>query len=627
MKSNSFLLIFLFLLIFASSCSHSKQQALLPELEHAEAIMYAYPDSVLKVLEQMRMPETSDRLNHATWALFMTQAKYKNYIKQSDSLANIAFDYFMKQDDPQRKALALYLKGGIYGEMGDEEKAIPFFLEAADEIQKTSDYLLAHLIYIGMSSIYKFHEFPQEYAKEALEKAYNYAKLSGDETYIRSSLIQFARYYLAYEDYDNAIRCYEESLTFAAGMDRGNSGMVNDIANRIKLEMSEIYSRKKEYAKALEYAMPEFKTMTEDNPDYPRACALVGLNYFHLHNQDSAYFYLKKSLETEGVYGKRATCEALVYLSYDKKKYEEMIDYFHQLQIHIVAAQERERTKAILEIQEKYDKEKLLNEKNQLQIEKDRTFRTGLFILIALLCLMVVLIYRYQRRLLQKERTIQKNEEQLRLFKLRIHENEVLISRNNNRINELSMEMEQNQEIQELFEEQKSAVADIQCQNELLRQENETLQKNIRHYSSTLQKKSEELDALNVLSEENLRLQERERFLSYQLFKKTKVLNELKTSPKYLDAVRWEEVKEAIDWLYDDYTKRLTKEFPSLTESDLQICYLMKLHLSISEIATLLGISPTSVSKRKLRLKERMSQESMKRTHDRKGQELWLWEN
>ena len=64
---------------------------------------------------------------------------------------------------------------------------------------------------------------------------------------------------------------------------------------------------------------------------------------------------------------------------------------------------------------------------------------------------------------------------------------------------------------------------------------------------------------------------------------------------------------------------------PSLTESDLQICCFIKLGIANPGIADLLGIESTSVSKRKLRLKERITQ---KIGAFGKGQtlDLWLWE-
>ena len=84
-------------------------------------------------------------------------------------------------------------------------------------------------------------------------------------------------------------------------------------------------------------------------------------------------------------------------------------------------------------------------------------------------------------------------------------------------------------------------------------------------------------------------------------------MKELRLSPKYIKTQgEWEDIIEAVNVLYDNYTIRLNQRYQSLTESDIQICILIKLHLNNSTIATLIGISPASVTKRKQRLKERM---------------------
>lgn len=93
-------------------------QTLLPPLVKAEHIMYEYPDSALNILQEMQMPASSDKLQNATWALLLTQAKYKNYIEEvtDSTLINIAYDYFMKKGNAQRKAMTLYYKGVLYME-------------------------------------------------------------------------------------------------------------------------------------------------------------------------------------------------------------------------------------------------------------------------------------------------------------------------------------------------------------------------------------------------------------------------------------------------------------------------------------------------------------------------------
>ena len=619
MKNNFFFWDVLILVVSVSSCSPQKQSALLPELKHAEAIMYQYPDSALTLLEQMRMPKSSDGLNHATWCLLLAQAKYKNYTKQpSDSLINIAYDYFMEQDDPQRKALVLYLEGVINAELDEAEKAIQFYLKAIDEVERMTEYQLGHLIYTGLGQIYIYRKL-YDYAEDALEKSRYYADLSENKRYMVNSLLLMGRLYSVWKNWDKAIEYYREAI------DVSDNNGDEKFSGHIMLEMSSVYGSKGDYRKALEYAQRGFELKNENDPDYYQGLLTIGKIYCLMANADSAYYYYDKALLSENLHIRRSVYGGLFLLNRNEKKYKEALEYIEQYQIYSDSIQKIDRASAIVEIQEKYNKEKLLNEKNQLEIERDQTLRTTLSILILLLCTIAIIVYSYQRRLLQKERTIQKNEEQLRLYTLKVRENEVLISRNENRIQELSMEIEQNQEIQELLEEQKNAIVGIRKQNEALRKENEILQGNISHYSSTLQEKSKELELLNALTEENLRLQDRERFLSGQLLKKTKTLNDLKVSPKFLNFAQWEDVKEAIDWLYENYTKRLMKELPSLTESDLQICCLIKLRLAIPEIATLLGISPASVSKRKLRLKERIIQELGEPLSENKTLDLWLW--
>ena len=70
---------------------------------------------------------------------------------------------------------------------------------------------------------------------------------------------------------------------------------------------------------------------------------------------------------------------------------------------------------------------------------------------------------------------------------------------------------------------------------------------------------------------------------------------------------------------------RQCHQIPSLTDGDIQICCLIKLRFSNGDIANMLAISPTSVSKRKLRLKERIVQE-IGSLGENQSLDLWLME-
>ena len=84
-------------------------------------------------------------------------------------------------------------------------------------------------------------------------------------------------------------------------------------------------------------------------------------------------------------------------------------------------------------------------------------------------------------------------------------------------------------------------------------------------------------------------------------------------------------MRDTVYFTLPNYTKRLYHQIPSLTDGDIQICCLIKLRFSNGDIANMLAISPTSVSKRKLRLKERIVQE-IGSLGENQSLDLWLME-
>ena len=301
-------------------------------------------------------------------------------------------------------------------------------------------------------------------------------------------------------------------------------------------------------------------------------------------------------------------------------------DFQHarKLQMKSIEIGKTDRNKALIEMQEKYDQQKIINENNLSQIKKDRIIRNVLIALIILSFIIAITNYLYQRKIVSQKQEISEKEEKIRYFTMKIHENETLINRNKMRIEELTIQMEGSLEIKEQWKEQNKIRQEIQQQNETLKLENNNLQNHISNYAQSLKEKSKELEAMEHLSKENQYLHKREAFLCNQLIKQTELFNKLKTT-KYIDNKLWQEIKEKIDLLFDNYTKRLCHQIPSLTDGDIQICCLIKLRFSNGDIANMLAISPTSVSKRKLRLKERIVQE-IGSLGENQSLDLWLME-
>lgn len=596
------------------SCTHNKNYTTTfqPELAKAEAIMYRYPDSALHILQGIQPDNPSDNEQYATWALLMTQAQYKNQIEQSDSLINIAYSYFTKHDNAQRKALALYYKGILCHESHHAEDALSFYLEATAEIEKTNDYQLGFLINSEIGLMYLYRKL-NDYAMEYFEKAHHNAELSNNQTYIAFSFIYIARAFSQKKQYNKAIEYYEKAIKI---------GQVNNYPTILASAMNEtsfLFLKIGENKKALQYAKDCIKIKKTDQRIFS-----LGDTYRYLKMYDSAYFYLNQASLSPNIHTARSAYQALYYISQEEKDYKKAVEYSNKLWFYQDSIGKTDRNKALIEMQEKYDQQKIINENNLSQIKKDRIIRNVLIALIILSFIIAITNYLYQRKIVSQKQEILEKEEKIRYFTMKIHENETLINRNKMRIEELTIQMEGSQEIKEQWKEQNKIRQEIQQQNEMLKLENNKLQNHISNYAQSLKEKSKELEAMEHLSEENQYLHKREAFLCNQLINQTELFNKLKTT-KYIDDQLWQEIKEKIDLLFDNYTKRLYHQIPSLTDGDIQICCLIKLRFSNGDIAKMLAISPTSVSKRKLRLKERIVQE-IGSLGENQSLDLWLME-
>ena len=602
------------IIISLISCTHNKNYptAFQPELAKAEAMMYRYPDSALHILQGIQPDIPSENEQYATWALLMTQAQYKNQIEQSDSLINIAYSYFTKHDNAQRKALALYYKGILCHESHHAEDALSFYLEATTEIEKTNDYQLGFLINSEVGLMYLYRKL-NDYAMEYFEKAHHNAELSDNQTYIAFSFIYIARAFSQKKQYNKAIEYYEKAIKI---------GQVNNYPTILASAMNEtsfLFLKTGENKKALQYAKDCIKIKKTDQRIFS-----LGDTYRYLKMYDSAYFYLNQACLSPNIHTARSAYQALYYISQEEKDYKKAVEYSNKLWFYQDSIGKTDRNKALIEMQEKYDQQKIINENNLSQIKKDRIIRNVLIALIILSFIIAITNYLYQRKIVSQKQEISEKEEKIRYFTMKIHENETLINRNKMRIEELTIQMEGSQEIKEQWKEQNKIRQEIQQQNEMLKLENNKLQNHISNYAQSLKEKSKELEAMEHLSEENQYLHKREAFLCNQLIKQTELFNKLKTT-KYIDNKLWQEIKEKIDLLFDNYTKRLCHQIPSLTDGDIQICCLIKLRFSNGDIANMLAISPTSVSKRKLRLKERIVQE-IGSLGENQSLDLWLME-
>ena len=134
MKTTYCLFLLLALLSFGS-CNKPKHTA--EALCRAEALMYTSPDSALQMLEAIPDPELLTGETQADYALLLSLARYRCYVPAtSDSLINIAVQYYKDNGTADKKGRTWYTYGGIIDELkakgiqeGDTVRMIYFEFE------------------------------------------------------------------------------------------------------------------------------------------------------------------------------------------------------------------------------------------------------------------------------------------------------------------------------------------------------------------------------------------------------------------------------------------------------------------------------------------------------------------
>ncbi|RKU73114.1 tetratricopeptide repeat protein [Parabacteroides sp. AF17-3] len=581
--------------LFSFAMCTEQPKELLPELSYAESLMQRCPNSALVVLDSMEVPSPSDKFQYATWCLLITQARDKNYVKHtSDSLINIALAYFEKQDDPVRKATALYYEGRVNHDMNNAEEATDYYLQARDVAKNTTDYKLLYLINIHLGTLYAYRNLT-DLALDAYVNAQNYSIQLKDSALISNSYSYLGRVSMLNNNPQEALDYYKKAIEIAE-----QSGSLNALTLAYG-EISTVYQALSMLDSSMYYLQKSKEIKEIYNVSALSQTYLgIGETYYYMGLSDSAYCYLEKALNTINPYTKQDAVHILYYLCRDLGKYEDAIKYNEQYWVYKDSIDNINRTSEIAKIQAKYDQEKLLNINNQLE-------NSILWGVIALLIIICVLIYSYQQKLVKKERIIKEHKDLLQVRLTQLHENEFIIHENENLIGVLSSQIEENIGSQEHINDQMAEMERIRQNNATLQTQNEILQNDIKKYISSLKEKGEVLKTYERLTAENTYLFERQRYLCFQLIKHINILDCLKSDPKYIEESQWPEIFESINIVYPNLIGRLRNDF-SLTDSDLLMCCLIKLQLNNSTIAALTAISPSSVTKRKQRLKERINQ-------------------
>jgi len=605
-----------YLIISVLSCQQHRSNT--DWLRLADEQVYKDVDSLKTLLSNVKRPlelKGEERLLYG-WLL-----GYQHYCKDAsmveDSLVVPAADAYINSSDTARKFMSYQLKADYLKWIGNPHEALAVLDEGTRLAEQMKDTLWIKELQVRAGRIYCFvlKDYPSC-------------------TNIFRRLITLT---------DDPMICYSLGLAMALERNDSSSYYMSKAADLCLMEKdttravfilrnmiaSYIYanSEKEGAIKIARRIMPLIKgikkTSRLESPYAVRMNTYESLinSFLHLGQLDSAQHYIDKSWEI-------CQPERYYYLGSMNllTTYQAVIDYTRKGTFDVYKAFDYNdslfndilsKRSTINQVQT--SNKQLTAEALELIVARQNTrisLLVVLLIAVSLAMTVVVVVNLYRRKL-------RKTREAINGYIMAQQENENRIRRNEQMIADLQHQIADGQEVQEQLEEQKLALATLQQQTEALKSENVGLQQRIEKYKH--QPSEEEIRKLKESACRMHQLEERERELTAELANNNELMRKLREKPKFLGVAEWKKLEDITNRVYNHFTTRLKSEFENLTEVDVQLCILLKLRFTVSQIAILTATSPSSVSVQKNRLKKRLLQKDEHLFEEGQTLDMYLW--
>ena len=406
----------LMILVLFISCVQEKEDNNV--LRRVEACMELFPDSALSLLSQIECPECMRGQQRADYALLLTQALDKNYLDnlQSDSLIMIAVEYYKQEGDKLKAGKAYFYYGKVMLLKDRLSDAMQAYLKASSLLEETRDYKVQGMVweYIGyLNSVQGLYENSIDNFKHSIR----YYELASDRRRILYGYRNMARGYFSVHHNDSAGWYAEKGLVLSDTI----SGMKASFLHLLGL----IANNEKRYPQAIEYFSKAMELCDDFNDKYRYSLSLgrvyseVGqkkkaedcfvscINATNIFVSSGAYCYLADMNKKDGNYLK-----AFLY----KEKSDSLLEVVRNAELQ----------KQLLDLQKKYENDKLVLENKQIRLENEKQTYFYLFLFVFILGLGIIAFFlvrkRYRTKLLRNVEIIGNNNAIINRYACRIAE-------------------------------------------------------------------------------------------------------------------------------------------------------------------------------------------------------------
>lgn len=530
------LIMLLFVLCFCASCGHKEARY---ALDMAEKRMWDEPDSALKVLESIVMPEDLEGKELADYALLLTQAQYRsNIVATSDSLINIAVGYYQDKDVEKRTASLLY-KGGVLKDMGKDEEAMLVYKEAESYIPRIKDNRIVTLIYMGLGYLNQKNRnyalsidyFKKSVAVNIVPKQVLSWKVS--------SIMNLANISYYWGNRDDADLYYSQLLDMVPLVD-------SMLQTKIYYNYGIYKSKEKEWAEAEKYVR---KALDNASGDVSYRAMLLLANLYSRTGRDGEVDSLcQYALKTS----EPAVKARIYYFLYEenvaRKEYEDAVTYLSHYVLLSDTLRSQINRSEYLEIQKKYDQVVLLNKNVEIHNHWYLTIIISTVIIVALIGIHYLVLSINRKK---KEKLLLKSKQE-------------------------------KVELQEKIDACQTKIAEDETMHN---EEKEKLQMQITQLEAEKEQKDISIRRLEIICKS------KDKDIPLEYIEALEMIMKLKSKEQasYNPAVDREKLHIWLDLVYDDFAGRLLEKY-QLTGRERDVCYLKALDFSDDEISELLKI-------------------------------------
>ena len=563
----------------------------------------------------------ADRHARALWQLaqaWLTASQTNRGI--DDSLLLPVVDYLTQHGAPGEQVEALLLHARSLEWRGEMEQAQQVYSQALQAALESGDPRMEMRCRQLLTSFYLQRTHLKDEGAQTARRFLQLAEACRDTAALALAHMYMGRLYFAAIHEDTLYNRPEEGVEHFRQATR-LAALAKDqyLEMQSKYELAVLYMTLQQPFEALPLLKETKDYLSSQTPDskQPILISLIQ-TYLQLDQPDSAQVYIDEAMTLPDRNNLRYNIYDLLFQYHRaKQQYARSVWAADSMRYYQPLALRQQLSRQVAEIKEKYDNEQLANERNRIRMERDRSVIIGLSLTVALLGIIFLLTTAYRRRL-------RRIREQLRQDAIRLHDNEETLRQNSQSIVLLQAQLaDEHQESQTQQDELQAAIDTLQQQNKTLDAENQRLQSSLDHYRDKYD--TEEQRILRQQAERLRQLEAHEQALVEELIRRDSLVQLLRRQPKFLGEGEWKKLALLTDSIYNRFTVRLKERFPQLTDVDLQYCILIKLRFTVSQIAILMAVSPSSVSQQKSRLKKRLQQSEGFGLSPGEMLDSWLW--